>query len=283
MSDVLRFDAVDVLFPRGPARSRARRLAAALADCDAGATRTEVAERHDVLVAVRAASLGVRRGELSVLVGPSGSGKSTLLRTANRLTAVTRGHVWITDGDSDVDVATCDQERLRQVRRRRVAMVFQQFALLPTRTVAENVALGLELRGDPPATRRAIVEEKLALVGLAGWGDRDVRELSGGMQQRVGIARALATDADVLLMDEPFSAVDALMRRKLQEELRALQQRVRKTILFVTHDLEEAALLGDRLSVMHDGRLVQSGTLDEVRAAPADPEVAAFVAQLRGV
>lgn len=282
MTEALRFEGVDVLFARGQARTRARRLAAALADCDAGATRDQVLERHDVLVAVRAASLAVRPGEFSVLVGPSGSGKSTLLRTANGLTPATRGHVWMADGpDAEVDVATCDAERLRHLRRRRVAMVFQQFALLPTRTVAENVALGLELRGDPPASRRAVVEEKLALVGLDGWGDRDVRELSGGMQQRVGIARALATEADVLLMDEPFSALDALIRRKLQDELRSLQQRVRKTIVFVTHDLEEAARLGDRLSVMHDGRLVQSGTLEELLAAPADPETAAFVDQLR--
>jgi glycine betaine/proline transport system ATP-binding protein len=279
---LLRFEAVDVLFARGPARTRAQRLAAALADCDAGATRQQVADRHDVLVAVHGASLEVAPGEISVLVGPSGSGKSTLLRTANRLTPVTRGHVWMADGDHEVDVAWCDDAQLRQVRRHRIAMVFQQFALIPTRTVAENVALGLELRGDAAPSRRAVVEEKLALVGLAGWGARDVRELSGGMQQRVGIARALATDADLLLLDEPFSALDALMRRKLQEELRTLQQQVRKTMLFVTHDLEEAARLGDRVSVMHDGRLRQSGTLDELRARPADPQVAEFVAQLRG-
>jgi glycine betaine/proline transport system ATP-binding protein len=281
VTDALHFDRVDVLFSRGRSRTRTRRLDAALAACDAGATRAEVAAAHDVLVAVQSASLHVQAGELSVLVGPSGSGKSTLLRTANALTPATRGHVWVQDGDSRVDVAACQAETLRHLRRRRIAMVFQQFALLPSRTVSENVALGLELRGEPLPSLRRIVSEKLELVGLSGWGDRHVRELSGGMQQRVGIARALATDADILLMDEPFSALDALIRRKLQEELRELQQRVKKTIVFVTHDLEEAARLADRISVMHDGRLVQSGTLEEILNAPADPETAAFVDQLR--
>ena len=281
MTDALHFDRVDVLFPRGRSRTRTRRLDAAIAACDAGATRAEIAAAHDVLVAVQSASLHVLAGELSVLVGPSGSGKSTLLRTANALTPATRGHVWVQDGDSRVDVAACSPETLRHLRRRRIAMVFQQFALLPSRTVSENVALGLELRGEPLPSLRRIVSEKLELVGLSGWGDRHVRELSGGMQQRVGIARALATDADILLMDEPFSALDALIRRKLQEELRELQQRVKKTIVFVTHDLEEAARLADRISVMHDGRLVQSGTLEEILNAPADPETAAFVDQLR--
>ena len=282
MTDALHFDQVDVLYARGGARTRARRLDAALAACAAGATRAEIAAAHDVLVAVRGATLHVRPGQLSVLVGPSGSGKSTLLRTANGLTAATRGHVYVRDGDAQVDVAHCSAEALRDLRRHRIAMVFQQFALLPTRTVADNVALGLELRGEPRLSRRLIVEEKLEMVGLSGWGDRPVRELSGGMQQRVGIARALATDADILLMDEPFSALDALIRRKLQDELRALHQQVRKTIVFVTHDLAEAVHLGDRISVMHDGRLAQTGTLDEILQAPADPDVAQFVEQMRG-
>lgn len=282
MTEALHFDRVDVLFGRGRARTRARRLQAAIAASDAGATRAEIAAAHDVLVGVQAATLRVQPGEFSVLVGPSGSGKSTLLRTANALTPITRGHVWVQSPDGQVDVAACRTETLRHLRRHRIAMVFQQFALLPGRTVAENVALGLELRGEPLPARRRIVSEKLELVGLAGWGDRDVRELSGGMQQRVGIARALATDADILLMDEPFSALDALIRRKLQEELRTLQQQVRKTILFVTHDLDEAARLGDRISVMHDGRLVQSGTLDEILRTPADAATAAFVEHFRG-
>jgi glycine betaine/proline transport system ATP-binding protein len=166
---------------------------------------------------------------------------------------------------------------LRRIRRHRIAMVFQQFALLPTRTVGENVALGLELRGDPPDVRARVVADTLALVGLGDWANRDVRELSGGMQQRVGLARALATDADILLMDEPFSALDAVIRRKLQDELRALQARLHKTILFVTHDLDEASWLGDRLAVMHDGRIVQVGTPAEVLQAPATPAVAELV------
>ncbi|MCC6162769.1 MAG: ATP-binding cassette domain-containing protein [Acidobacteria bacterium] len=231
----------------------------------------------DVFVAVRGAVLQVRPGEFCVIVGPSGSGKSTLLRTANALTPATRGHVRMRDGDTLVDVARCAPETLRRLRRYRVAMVFQQFALLPTRTVGENVALGLELRGDPPDARARIVAEKLEMVGLGGWTHRPVGELSGGMQQRVGIARALATDADILLMDEPFSALDAVIRRRLQDELRALHQRLGKTILFVTHDLAEAARLGDRIAVMHDGRIAQTGTLDQVLASPATDDVAQFL------
>ena len=277
MTDALRLESVDVFFPRGRTRGRHGRLEQALAAADAGASRADILERHDVVVAVRAATLGVPRGRIMALVGPSGSGKSTLLRTANGLTRVTRGHVWLQDGARALDVANCDARSLRNVRRHRVAMVFQQFALLPTRTVRENVAFGLELRGDPAATRRAIAEAKLDLVGLRGWADRPVRELSGGMQQRVGLARALATDADLLLMDEPFSAVDAVIRRKLQEELRTLQAQVHKTILFVTHDLEEAAWLGDQIAVMHEGRIVQIGSPDDVISAPATPEVAELV------
>jgi len=169
------------------------------------------------------------------------------------------------DGDTLVDVARCAPETLRRLRRYRVAMVFQQFALLPTRTVGENVALGLELRGDPPDARARIVAEKLEMVGLGGWTHRPVGELSGGM------------DADILLMDEPFSALDAVIRRRLQDELRALHQRLGKTILFVTHDLAEAARLGDRIAVMHDGRIAQTGTLDQVLASPATDDVAQFL------
>ncbi len=277
MTDALCFDSVDVLFARGRTSTRARRLDAALRACDDGAPRERVAMDFDVFVAVRGAVLQVRPGEFCVIVGPSGSGKSTLLRTANALTPATRGHVRMRDGDTLVDVARCAPETLRRLRRYRVAMVFQQFALLPTRTVGENVALGLELRGDPPDARARIVAEKLEMVGLGGWTHRPVGELSGGMQQRVGIARALATDADILLMDEPFSALDAVIRRRLQDELRALHQRLGKTILFVTHDLAEAARLGDRIAVMHDGRIAQTGTLDQVLASPATDDVAQFL------
>ncbi len=210
-------------------------------------------------------------------MGLSGSGKSTLLRAANGLNPVTRGHVRVRDGESDVDVATCDTVQLRRVRRERIAMVFQQFGLLPWRTVRENVGLGLELRGESAAARKPVVDEKLELVGLSQWADRYVSELSGGMQQRVGLARAFATDADILLMDEPFSALDPLIRGKLQGELLALQERVKKTILFVSHDMDEALRLGDRISILQNGRIIQTGTAEDIVLAPADDYVAEFV------
>ena len=221
--------------------------------------------------------MSVARGEISVLMGLSGSGKSTLLRAANGLNPVTRGHVLIYTADSRIDVATCDTAELRRVRRERVAMVFQQFGLLPWRTVRENVGFGLELRGESAAPSKKIVDEKLELVGLSQWADRYVGELSGGMQQRVGLARAFATDADILLMDEPFSALDPLIRGKLQGELLALQERVKKTILFVSHDLDEALRLGDRISILQNGRIIQTGTAEDIVLAPADDYVAEFV------
>ena len=289
MDDALRFEDVDVLYPRtadGSMRRLSRslrpgthraRVQAAIAACDAGAGRDEVARQHQVTVAVRRASLAVGRGEFVVVMGLSGSGKSTLLRTANRLTPVTRGHVWVPHEGASIDVATCDPVTLRRLRLTRIAMVFQQFALIPTRTVRQNVGLGLEFRGESLDARNRVADEKLALVGLSDWADRHIGELSGGMQQRVGLARALATDADILLMDEPFSALDAVIRRKLQDELRALQAHVRKTILFVTHDIDEAIRLGDRIAVMQEGRIVQVGTPDDIRNAPASAYVADFL------
>jgi glycine betaine/proline transport system ATP-binding protein len=212
-----------------------------------------------------------------VLMGLSGSGKSTLLRAANGLNAVTRGSVWVRDGEPAIDVASCDAQQLRRLRRECVTMVFQQFGLLPWRSVRENVGFGLELRGENAAQRKKIVDEKLELVGLSQWSERAVGELSGGMQQRVGLARAFATDANILLMDEPFSALDPLIRAKLQDELLELQARVKKTILFVSHDLDEALRLGDHISILQSGRIVQSGTADDIVLAPADDYVAAFV------
>jgi glycine betaine/proline transport system ATP-binding protein len=210
-------------------------------------------------------------------MGLSGSGKSTLLRAANGLNEVTRGQVLVKDGDAVVDIAKCDATTLRRVRRLRIAMVFQQFGLLPWRTVRDNVGFGLELRGEPPATRRRIIDEQLELVGLSQWAERHVSELSGGMQQRVGLARAFATNADVLLMDEPFSALDPLIRGKLQDELLALQERVKKTILFVSHDLDEALKLGDRITILEGGRIVQTGTAEDIVIRPANDYVAEFV------
>lgn len=273
----LEFRDVDILFARQPGREGRKAVREALTALDAGGTRADIQNRHGVVVGVAGASLAVGRGEISVLMGLSGSGKSTLLRAANGLNPVTRGHVLVGASDNCIDVATCNVAQLRRVRRERVAMVFQQFGLLPWRTVRENVGFGLELRGDSAAVRKDLVEEKLALVGLTEWSDRHVRELSGGMQQRVGLARAFATNADILLMDEPFSALDPLIRGKLQDELLALQARVRKTILFVSHDLDEALRLGDRISILQNGRIIQTGTAEDIVLAPADDYVAEFV------
>jgi len=282
MTAAVEFQSVDILFAQQPGRDGRRAIREALAALDAGGTRTEIQNKFGVIVGVAGASLSVARGEISVLMGLSGSGKSTLLRAANGLNPVTRGHVLVHDCDSDtvdtpIDVATCDTAQMRRVRRERVAMVFQQFGLLPWRTVRENVGFGLELRGETPATRKTIVDEKLELVGLSQWAERYVSELSGGMQQRVGLARAFATDADILLMDEPFSALDPLIRGKLQDELLALQERVKKTILFVSHDLDEALRLGDRISILQNGRIIQTGTAADIVLAPADDYVAEFV------
>jgi glycine betaine/proline transport system ATP-binding protein len=276
MNSAVEFKDVDILFASA-ARDGRKVMREALAALDGGATRTDIQNKYGVIVGVAGANLSVARGEISVLMGLSGSGKSTLLRAANGLNPVTRGHVLVRDGESAIDVATCDTLQMRRLRRERVAMVFQQFGLLPWRTVRENVGLGLELRGEGAAQRRLIVDEKLELVGLSQWAERYVSELSGGMQQRVGLARAFATDADVLLMDEPFSALDPLIRGKLQDELLTLQARVKKTILFVSHDLDEALRLGDRISILQNGRIIQTGTAEDIVLAPADEYVAEFV------
>jgi len=271
------FRNVDILFSRAAGRAGRTALAQALSALDAGASRADIQARLGVVVGVAGANLSVARGEISVLMGLSGSGKSTLLRAANGLNRVTRGHVEVQDGGRSTDVATCTPGELRRVRRERIAMVFQQFALLPWRTVRENVGFGLELRGERAAARRTVVDEKLELVGLTPWAERAVGELSGGMQQRVGLARAFATDADILLMDEPFSALDPLIRGKLQDELLALQARVKRTILFVSHDLDEALKLGDRITILKHGRIIQTGTAEDIVLAPADDYVADFV------
>jgi len=280
MSAALEFRDVDILFPREGGRKGGRALAAALARLDAGATRDELSAELGVILGVAGASLAIAPGEICVMMGLSGSGKSTLLRAANRLNPVTRGRVLVADPKGTIDVAACGADDLRHVRRERVAMVFQQFGLLPWRSVADNVGLGLELRGMAPDERRRIVREQLELVGLADWGHCSVSELSGGMQQRVGLARAFATNADILLMDEPFSALDPLIRDKLQDELLALQARVKKTILFVSHDLDEALRLGDRISIMRHGRIVQTGTAQDIVLRPADDYVAEFVRRM---
>ena len=276
MHSAVEFKDVDILFSQAGRNGR-KNMRDALAALDGGGTRTDIQNEYGVIVGVAGASLSVAPGEISVLMGLSGSGKSTLLRAANGLNPVTRGHVLVSDGESSIDVATCDTLQMRRLRRERVAMVFQQFGLLPWRTVRENVGFGLELRGEGAASRKTIVDEKLELVGLSQWAERYVSELSGGMQQRVGLARAFATDADILLMDEPFSALDPLIRGKLQDELLELQARVKKTILFVSHDLDEALRLGDRISILQNGRIIQTGTAEDIVLAPADEYVAEFV------
>jgi len=280
VSTVLEFREVDILFGAKGNRRPNGAIQQALAALDAGGTRTEISAKTGVVIGVAKACLAVERGEISVLMGLSGSGKSTLLRAANGIAPVTRGKVLVSDGPAVVDIAKCDAATLRRVRRLRIAMVFQQFGLLPWRTVRDNVGFGLELRGDPADERRRVIDEQLELVGLTQWGDRYCSELSGGMQQRVGLARAFATDADILLMDEPFSALDPLIRRKLQDELLALQERVKKTILFVSHDLDEALKLGDRISILEGGRIVQSGTAQDIVHRPANDYVAEFVRHL---
>ncbi|MFS0866085.1 glycine betaine/L-proline ABC transporter ATP-binding protein [Microbacterium sp. 179-B 1A2 NHS] len=251
------------VFGRNPAQA-VKRL-------QAGESRDSVKDAGTA--AVIDASFAVERGEIFVIMGLSGSGKSTIIRMLNGLHDATGGEVLI-QGDP---ITGIQPSRLRGIRRDRIAMVFQHFALLPHRSVAANVAYPLELRGVAKAERLAKAEEILALVGLEGWGDKLPSALSGGMQQRVGIARALAADTDILLMDEAFSALDPLIRREMQEQLLELQQELQKTIVFITHDLNEAMFLGDRIAVMRDGRIVQIGTPEDILTDPANDYVEQFV------
>jgi glycine betaine/proline transport system ATP-binding protein len=266
------FDHVDIVFGAGKRD--------ALARLDKGETRDEILQSTNTVIGVAGASLTVEEGEICVLMGLSGSGKSTLLRSANGLNGVSRGKVLLRHRGQMVDIATIDAATLRAVRTESVAMVFQQFALLPWRTVRDNVGLGLELRGTPKAERDRIVDQKLKMVQLDQWANKYGHELSGGMQQRVGLARAFATDASLLLMDEPFSALDPLIRTKLQDELLSLQKNLQKTILFVSHDLDEAMKIGNRIAIMEGGRIVQWGTPEEIILKPANAYVAEFVAHM---
>ena len=243
---------------------------------DAGGTREEILAETGVVLGAAGVNLKVAHGSLTVLMGLSGSGKSTILRAINRLNKVARGEVLVHHQGKMVDVAKCGADTLREVRTTSVAMVFQQFALLPWRTVRENVGLGLELRGTGAAERKRVVDEKLHMVGLDRWADKYAHELSGGMQQRVGLARAFATDAEILLMDEPFSALDPLIRDKLQDELLDLQAQLKKTIVFVSHDLDEAMKLGNQIAIMEHGRIVQAGTAEDILLRPSNAYVAEF-------
>lgn len=247
----------------------------ALADIKAnGISKKEVLEQYNCVVGVADASFSVRRGEIFCVMGLSGSGKSTLVRHINRLLEPSDGKIIV----NGADVMGLDPDALRSFRNERIAMVFQNFALMPHRSVLDNVAMPLEIRGVPKNQRMQKASDCLDLVELSPWGNKFAHELSGGMQQRVGLARALASDPEILLMDEPFSALDPLIRRQLQEEFMRLASIMKKTTVFITHDLEEAVRIGDRIAIMKDGVIVQIGTAEDIIMNPADDYVADFVA-----
>ena len=243
------------------------------ANIESGASKQEVMEDTGHVIAIRDASFDVEENEVFVIMGLSGSGKSTLVRCINRLIEPTRGSVFI----EGADIAGMDDHELKELRRHKLSMVFQSFGLLPHRSVLDNISFGLEVRGENQATRQEKAVEALQLVGLKGWEGSRINELSGGMQQRVGLARALAVGSEILLMDEPFSALDPLIRRQMQEEFLKLRSVVKKTVVFITHDLLEALTLGDRIAIMRDGIIVQLATPEEIVAHPADDYVKEFV------
>lgn len=261
---------IDVVFGPQPQQ--------ALALLDQGLDREQVRAQSGSLIAVKDASLTVKRGEICVLMGLSGSGKSSLLRCINGLNPVARGAVNIEHDGEMLDFASADVQTQRDIRMRRISMVFQKFALMPWLTVEQNVAMPLELQGLPKAEIKRRVSEQLEVVGLAEWRKLKPGKLSGGMQQRVGLARALAVESDILLMDEPFSALDPLIRTQLQDELLQLQEKLKKTIIFVSHDLDEALKLGSHIAIMKDGEIVQHGKPESIVLNPANDYVRDFVA-----
>lgn len=269
------FNNVSIIFGDNPQR--------ALALADQGKDRDQISEETGLVLGVADADLKVEEGEIVVLMGLSGSGKSTLLRAVNGLAPVVRGDVQVKTEQGPVNPYATSAKSLRQLRMETVSMVFQQFGLLPWRTVADNVGFGLELAGVSDSEREKRVAEQLELVNLTQWADRKVNELSGGMQQRVGLARAFATGAPILLMDEPFSALDPLIRTRLQDELIEFQARLKKTILFVSHDLDEAFRIGNRIAIMEGGRIVQCGTPQEIVKNPANQYVAEFVQNMNPI
>ncbi len=268
--DAITIENLDVVF--GQQQSQALTL------LDQGKSRQEIIDETGQVVGVDNVSLTVKRGEICVLMGLSGSGKSSLLRTVNGLNEISRGSLKIQDGDDMVELANCNEQTLRHLRTHRVSMVFQKFALMPWLTVLDNVAFGLEMQGIGKAERRAKAREQLEMVGLSEWESKFPHELSGGMQQRVGLARAFAMDTDILLMDEPFSALDPLIRAQLQDELILLQEKLNKTILFVSHDLDEALKIGNNIAIMESGKLIQHGKPEQIILAPETDYVADFVA-----
>ena len=237
-----------------------------------GKSKQEILKETGCTVAVRNANLEIEEGEMFVIMGLSGSGKSTLLRCINRLNEPTMGEIRV----NGIDITRSSDKELLQIRRKELAMVFQHFGLLPHRTVLSNVSFGLELQGAPKEEREKKAQESIELVGLKGYENQRVDELSGGMQQRVGLARALANNPEVLLMDEAFSALDPLIRVQMQDELLLLQEKMKRTIVFITHDLDEAIKLGDRIAIMKDGEVVQVGTPEEILTDPANAYVTRF-------
>ena len=238
-----------------------------------GASKQEVKEKTGHVIAIRDVSFEVQENEVFVVMGLSGSGKSTLVRCINRLMEPTSGSIFI----EDADVGEMNNHDLKELRRHKLSMVFQHFGLLPHRSVIDNITFGLEVRGDNKKERQERAQNALELVGLGGWENSRIQELSGGMQQRVGLARALAVGPEILLMDEPFSALDPLIRRQMQEEFINLRSKMKKTVVFITHDLLEALTLGDRVAIMRDGIIVQLGTPEEIVTSPADDYVREFV------
>ncbi len=239
-----------------------------------GLSKKQILQDYNCVVGVSEASIRVHRGEIFCIMGLSGSGKSTLIRLLNRLITPSLGKVLV----KGQDLSTLDAAALRQMRARHIGMVFQSVALLPQRTVLENAAFGLEVQGVPRDERNRAAEAALAKVGLSDWTARYPSELSGGMQQRVGLARALTADPEIILMDEPFSALDPLIRRQLQDEFRQLTKDLGKSAVFITHDLDEAIRIGDRIAIMKDGVIIQVGTAEEIVMNPADQYVSDFVA-----
>ncbi|WP_194435567.1 choline ABC transporter ATP-binding protein [Vibrio fluminensis] len=268
--DAITIENLDVVF--GSEQEKALSL------LDAGNSRQEIIDQTGQVVGVDNVSLSIKQGEICVLMGLSGSGKSSLLRAVNGLNQISRGSLKIKDGDQMVELLGCDESTLRHLRTHRVSMVFQKFALMPWLTVIDNVAFGLEMQGMPKQQRRQKAREQLEMVGLAEWEDKFPHELSGGMQQRVGLARAFAMDSDILLMDEPFSALDPLIRTQLQDELIQLQKQLNKTILFVSHDLDEALKIGNNIAIMESGKLIQHGKPEQIILAPENDYVKDFVA-----
>lgn len=261
---------LDVIFGKNIKRS--------LALLDQGLTRQQIIEQTGDVVGVQNANIEVKEGEICVLMGLSGSGKSSLLRAINGLNPISRGELWVRDGERMVDVASCNAATLMHLRTHRASMVFQNFALMPWLSVIDNVAFGLEMQGMSKKLRRAKAMEQLEMVGLDQWHSKLPHELSGGMQQRVGLARAFAMDSDILLMDEPFSALDPLIRTQLQDELIELQKNLKKTIVFVSHDLDEALKIGSNIAIMESARIIQHGEPEQIVLNPINAYVEEFVA-----